>query len=77
MCKVIKNVHSGFVLAQAPQTYATKIRSKQRGWNLFQGIEKGNRPWACIYATPDLSCSLIPMFSDEDIVAVRVRSATC
>ena len=74
MCEVMKNVRSGLVLAQEPWTYATKIRSKLRGWNLFQGIEKGNRPRACIYATPDLSCSLIPMFSDEDIVAVRVNN---
>ena len=62
------------MLAQEPWTYATEIRSKLQGWNLFQGIEKGNRPWACIYATPDLCCSLIPMFSDEDIVAVRVNN---
>ena len=54
-------------------TYATKIRSKLRGCNLFQGIEKGNRPRACIYAT-DLCCSLIPMFSNEDIVAIRVNN---
>ena len=72
MCEVTKNVRSGLVLAQEPWTYATKIRSKLRGWNLFQGIEKGNSPRACIYATPDLYCSLIPMFSNEDIVAVRV-----
>ena len=62
------------MLAQLPRTYATKIRSKLQDWNLFQGIEKGNRPWACIYATPDLCCSLIPMFLDEDIVAVRVNN---
>ena len=70
MCEVTKSVRSGLVLAQEPWTYATKIRSKLRGWNLFQGIEKGNRPQACIYATPDLCCSLIPMFSNEDIVAI-------
>ena len=46
MCKVTKNVRSGLVLAQEPWTYTTKIRSKLRGWNLFQGIEKGNRPRA-------------------------------
>ena len=74
MCEVTKNVRSGLVLAQEPWTYATKIRSKLRGWNLFQGIAKGNRPRACIYATPDLCCSLIPMFSNEDIVAVRVNN---
>ena len=74
MREVTKNVRSGSVLVQKPWTYATKIRSKLRGWNLFQGIEKGNRPRACIYATPDLCCSLITMFSNEDIVAVRVNN---
>ena len=74
MCEVTKNIRFGLVLAQEPWTYANKIRSKLRGWNLFQGIEKGNRPRACIYATTDLCCSLIPMFSNEDIVAVRVNN---
>ena len=74
MCEVTKNVLSGLVLAEEPWTYATIIRSKLRDWNLFQGIEKGNRPLACIYATPDLCCSLIAMFSNEDIVAVRVNN---
>ena len=74
MCEVIKNLRSGLVLAQEPWTCATKIRSKLRSWNLFQGIEKVNRPRACICATPDLDCSLIPMFSDEYIVAVRVKN---
>ena len=40
----------------------------------FLGIEKGNRPRACIYATPDLCCFLIPMFLNEDIVAIRVNN---
>ena len=74
MCEVAKNVRFGLVLAQEPWTYATKIRSKLRGWNLFQGIEMGNRPRACIYATPDLCCSLIPMFSNSDIVAGGVNN---
>ena len=74
MCEVTKSVRSWLALAQEPWTYATKIRSKLRGWNLFQVIEKGNRPRACIYATPDLCCSLIPMFSNEDIVAVKVNN---
>ena len=74
MCEVIKKVRSGLVLAQEPWTFATKIKSKLRGWKLFQGIEKGNRPRAFIYATPDLYCSLILMFSEEDIVAVRVNN---
>ena len=74
MCEVTKNVRSGLVLAQEPRTYATTIRSKLRGWNLFQGIDKGNRTRACIYATPDLCCSLIFMFSNEDIVTIRVNN---
>ena len=74
MCEVTKSVRSGLVLAQQPWTYATKIKSKLRGWNLFQGIENGNRPQACIYVTPNLCCSLIPMFSNEDIVAIRVNN---
>ena len=74
MCEVTKSVRSGLVLAQQPWTYATKIKSKLRGWNLFQGIENGNRSQACIYVSPDLCCSLIPMFSNEDIVAIRVNN---
>ena len=74
MCEVTKSLRSGLVLAQEPWTYAIKIRSKLRGWNLFQGIEKGNRPRPCIHATPDLCCSLIPMFSNEDIVAIAVNN---
>ena len=74
MREVTKSVRFGLVLVQEPWTYATKIRSKLRGWNLFQGIEKGNRSRACIYATADLCCSLIPMFSNEDIVAIRVNN---
>ena len=72
MCEVTKSVRSGLVLAQQPWTYATKIKSKLRGWNLFQGIENGNPPQACIDVIPDLCCSIIPMFSNEDIVAIRV-----
>ena len=74
ICKVIKNVRSGLVLTQEPWTYATKIRSKLRGWNLFQGTEQGSCPQACINATPDLSCSLLPIFSDKDIATVRVNN---
>ena len=40
----------------------------------FKELKKGNRPRACIYATPDLCCSLIPMFSNEDIVVIRVNN---
>ena len=74
MCEVTKNVRSGLVLVQEPWTYATKIRSNLRSWNLFQGIEKGNRLRVCIYAARDLCCSLIPMFSNENIVAIRVNN---
>ena len=74
MCEVAKNVRSGLVLTQEPWAYATKIRSQLQGWNLFEGIKKGNRPRACIYATPNLCYSLIPMFSNEDIVAIRVNN---
>ena len=74
MCEVIKNVRSGLVGARKPWTNDTKTRSKLRGLYLFQGIEKGNHPSACMYATPDLCCSLIPIFFDEDIVAVRVNN---
>ena len=49
------------------------IRGRPRGWNLWQGIASDLRPRACIYTTPDLQCSLIPMFSNEDVVAVRVK----
>ena len=74
ICEARKNVRSGLVLVQEPWTYATKIRSKLQGWNLFQGIGKGNHPRACINATADLCCSLIPMFSNKDIVAFRVNN---
>ena len=40
MCEVTKNVRSGLVLVQEPWTYAPKIRSKLRGWYLFQGIDQ-------------------------------------
>ena len=62
MHEVTKNVRSGLALTQEQWKYASKIRSKMRGRNLFQDIEKGKRLLGCIYATPDLCCSLIPMF---------------
>ena len=74
MYEFTKNVRYGLVLAQEPWAHATKIRSKLRGRNLFQGIEKGNCPRACIYDTPDLCYSLMSVFSNEDIVAVRVNN---
>ena len=61
-------------MTQGPWTYGFKIRGKPREWNLFQNSDKDKRPRACIYATPDLHCSLIPMFSNKDVVAVRVQN---
>ena len=40
----------------------------------FQGNKKDKRPRACIYVTSDMTCSLIPQFSSEDVVAVRVKN---
>ena len=40
ICEVIKNIRSELVLAQEPWTYATKIKSKLRGWYLFQGVKR-------------------------------------
>ena len=42
--------------------------------SLFQTIEKDNRPWACIYATPDLCCFLISKLSNENIVEVIINN---
>ena len=74
LCEVTKNIGSGIILVQEPWTYGGAIRSKPRGWKLFQGNEKDKRPRACIYVTSDMTCSLIPQFSSEDVVAVRVKS---
>ena len=72
--EVTKKVSSGLIIVQETWTYRSKIRGKPRGWNLFEGAFKDKRPRACIYATPDLHCSLIPRFSDEDVVAVRIKN---
>ena len=74
LCEVTKNIRSGIVLIQEPWTYGGAIRSKLRGWKLFQGNKKYKRPRACIYVTSDMTCSLIPQFSSEDEVAVRVKN---
>ena len=74
LCEVTKNIRSGIVLIQEPWTYGGAIRSKLRGWKLFQGNKKDKRPRACIYVTSDMTCSLIPQFSSEDVVAVRVKN---
>ena len=70
----VRNIGSGIILVQEPWTYGGAIRSKPRGWKLFQGNEKDKRPRACIYVTSDMTCSLIPQFSSKDVVAVRVKS---
>ena len=72
--EVTKNLRSGLVLIQEPWTYGELIRGKLRGLKLFQGNRNGQRPRACVYATPDLKCFLLPMFSDADVVAVRVQN---
>ena len=54
--------------------YGGVIQSKLRNWNLFQSNDKGKRSPACIYVTPNLQCSLVLEFSDEDIVAVIVEN---
>ena len=74
MCEVTKSITFRVSVSSTTMDICTKIKSKLRGWNLFQGIENGNRPQACIYVTPDLCCSLIPMFSNEDLVAIRVNN---
>ena len=66
-CKATKNVRSALVLPKEPWTHASKTRSKLPGWNIFQGIKKGNRPRACIYATRDFCCSLMSMFLDRRV----------
>ena len=74
LCEVTKNIRSGIVLIQEPCTNGDAIRSKLRGWKLFQGNNKDKRPRACVYVTSDMTCSLIPQFSSEDVVAVRVKN---
>ena len=59
LCEVTKNIRSGIVLIQEPWTYGGAIRSKLRGWKLFQGNKKDKRPRACIYVTSDITCSLL------------------
>ena len=74
LCEVTKNISSGIILIQEPWTYGGSIRSKLRGWKLLLGNTKNKRPRADIYITPDSTCSLMPQFSNEDVVAVRARS---
>ena len=40
LCEVTKNIRLGMVLIQEPWTYGGAIRSKLRGWKLFQGNKK-------------------------------------
>ena len=72
--EVTKKIRSSTVLFQEPWTDGGAIRSKLRGWKLFQGNKKGKRPRACIYVTSDITCFLIPQFSSEGVVAVRVKN---
>ena len=74
LCEVTKNISSGIILVQEPWTYGDSIRSKLRGWKFFQGNTKDKRPRAGNNITPDITCSLMPQFSNEDVVAVRARS---
>ena len=41
--------------------------------NFFKVIKKINIP-EHVYVTSDMTCSLIPRFSGEDVVAVRVKN---
>ena len=74
LCELTKNICSGIILVLEPWTYGGAITSKLRGWKLFQGNENDNYPRACIYVTSNMTCSLIPQFSSEDMVAVRVKN---
>ena len=74
LCEVTKNIRSDIVLIQEPWSDGGAIRSKLRGWKLFQGNKEDKRPRACIYVTSDMTCFLIPQFSSEDVVAVRVKN---
>ena len=75
-CEVTKNISSGIILVQEPWTYGGSIRSKLRGWKLSQGNTKDKRPRAGHYVTPDITCSLMAQFSNNDVIAMTVRSAT-
>ena len=44
------------------------------GWKLFQGNKKDKRLRTCIYVTSNITCSLMPQFCSEDVVAVRVKN---
>ena len=72
--EVVKHVKSGIVLVQEPWTHVDQIRAKLRGWKLFQGNRDGERPRACVYVTPDLNCHLMPMYSDRDVVSVKIKN---
>ena len=74
LCEVTKNICLGAVLIQEPWTYVGALRSKLRGWKLFQGNKKDKRRQACIYVTSDMTYSFIPQFSSEDVVALRVKN---
>ena len=74
LSEVISNTKTGLVFVQEPWTYVDKVRGKLQGWKLFQGNQSGERPRACIYATPNLKCQPLPIFSSRDITAVMVSN---
>ena len=76
MHEVTKHSSSGILLIQEPWTYKNKISGKLKGWNLFYYYQKDKRPRACIYCTPNLQCSFLPKYSNEDTVAVRVYNVS-
>ena len=69
-----KRIKSGIILAQEPWTYGDRLRGKVQGWKPFQSNKRGERPRACVYTTPDLNCQLLPMWSDRDVVSVRIKN---
>ena len=72
--EVTKHIKSGLVFTQEPWIHGDMVRGKLPGWEIFLGNQKGDRPRACLYATSDLKCHLLPRFSSADLVAVRADS---
>ena len=70
----LKKVDTGMVLIQEPWVYGDVIRGRLGGWNLFQCNGEGERPRTCVYASHNLKAQLLPMFSNEDVAAVRVKN---
>ena len=74
MCEVIKKRTFRVSVSSTTMDICHKNQKQATRMESFSRIENGNRPQACIYVTPDLCCSLIPMFSNEDIVAIRLNN---